>query len=99
MNEIILYCSILGNALNKIFAVINGETSCFDKSDVHFDNYTVSVLHNLIKEKGASKITSIWKVENVTEGSERWKILEEKSSRIDIEKDLGGELMDSKLDH
>ncbi|CAG8441789.1 14959_t:CDS:2 [Cetraspora pellucida] len=102
MAEIILYCFILGNSLEDVFPVIIGEKTRVNNNYVSINNFTVGVFKNLLIEMKGKQLVSnlnIWKVEDVTKGSEKWKILEQQSyTEIDIEKQLGGEKLGSSID-
>ncbi|CAG8831686.1 11528_t:CDS:2, partial [Racocetra persica] len=102
MAEIILNCHILGNSLEDVFPVVIGERTRVNDQDVPINMFNVGLLKKLLIETQGEQLVSglnIWKVEGVTKGSEKWKILEQQSyTEIDIEKQLGGEKLSSSID-
>jgi hypothetical protein len=76
----ILYCFILGNTLSDIFPITISELTRVNGADIPFKDFTIGYLKDyIIEKKELAVILNIWKVKDVTEGSEKWNILEENS--------------------
>ncbi|GBB89933.1 hypothetical protein RclHR1_01680004 [Rhizophagus clarus] len=99
MAQRILYCFILGNALNDIFPVTIGEVTRVNGADIPFKDFTIGYLKDyIIEKKNLASILNIWKV-GIIEGSEEWNILKGKpNTEIDIEQELKGNKLDSSME-